>query len=88
MGGGDVDLEVEARAHAAETGDLERDDERIGDRGPRLEPARERDYRDAISPRGRRQLAAGGGDDPPGAERARGLVSRQRLLGVAGVARA
>ena len=88
MSGGDVDLEVDPGPRAAQAGDLERDDDRIGDRGPRLESTRQWNHRDAVRPRRRRELAAGRGDDPPCAECAGGLVGGERLLGIARVARA
>ena len=47
MRGGDVDLGVEALAGAAQRGHLERDHQRVGDRGARLEASGKRDHRDA-----------------------------------------
>ena len=86
MGGGDVDLGVQRLGDAAQRRHLERDHESVTDR-PRLVATRERDHRHAVAACGLRELAAGRRDDPPRADRARGLVDRERLLRVARVAR-
>ena len=88
VGGGDVDLGVQTLAGAAQPGDLERYHQRVRDRRAGLKATGKRDHRHVLGARGFGELAAGGRDDPPSAERSRGVVYGQRLLGVAGVARA
>ena len=56
MGGGDVDLGVEPLAGAAQPGDLERDHQRVGDRGARLKAAGKRNHRDPLGARGSASL--------------------------------
>ena len=65
MRGGDVDLGVEPLAGAAHRRHLERDDERVRDRGARLEAAGQRDHGDAVGASRIGELAAGRRDDPP-----------------------
>ena len=67
---------------------LEGDHEHIADGGARLECTRQGDDRDALLARGGGQLAPRRGDDAAGAERAGRLERGERLLRVAGVARA
>ena len=74
--------------HAGQRGDLERDDQRVADRGPGLIGARQRDHRDPLGARLLGQRAARRADDPPRPDRARGLEGGQRLLGLPRIARA
>ena len=83
-----LDLVAHRRRRAAERARLERGDERVADRGARLEAARQRDHRHAVGARALGQRAAGRGHQPRRAGRLGRVVGRERLLGVAGVARA
>ena len=46
---GAVDLRAQRRRRPGHRGDLERDDERVADRGPRLEAAGQRDHRHLVA---------------------------------------
>ena len=70
-----LDLVAQRRRGAAQRGGLERGDERVADRGARLEAARQRDDGHAVLAGALGERAAGRGDDP---RRAGGAWPRRR----------
>ena len=85
VGGGHVDLRAQVGAGAAQGGHLERRDRHVRHGRAGRKAGRQRDHRHAVGARSAGQLAAGGGHHPRRAQRARGLVAGQGLLGVAAV---